>query len=401
MPVFTYVARTTSGQVIKGTQEADSTRTVQTSLKQKGLYPVDIKLNYQSKSLALVLFNRVKTKDLAILMRQFATILKAGVPVVKCLDLLRKQTESKKLTEVLNKIYESVQKGILLSEAMREQQGVFSVVILNMIEAGEISGNIDNALEKIATQLEKDVKLKQKIKGSLTYPVIMLVISAIAVAILLTFVIPQFSEIFDSMGIPLPITTKILLDIGNFMKSYWYIVGIVVIAIVGGLIYFKNSSRGKDFFDRLFLKLPIISPVMRKVLAARFTRLASTMLSSGVSLIQTLDVAQRVVNNVVAEEGIRKVQEDVTRGGGLSGPINEMGLFPTMVSQMISIGEESGSLDEMLGKTADFCEDEVDTSITQLTTLIEPLILLVMAFVIGFIVISIVLPMFQITSEIG
>lgn len=399
MPIFSYVAKNAAGQVIKGFHEAENTNAIYSMLKQKGYYPLGINLQTTQKkavsSVRSMTGGGVKLKDMAVFARQFATIMKAGVPVVKCLDILRKQTESKKLAVVLDKVYEDIQKGVLLSEAMRQHKGVFSALFINMVEAGEVSGTLDNSLEKMAVQFEKEFKLKQKVSGALTYPVIMMVICILAVIVLMAFVVPQFSQIFEGMGMKLPFITQILIDAGNFIKSYWYLVFIVLGGAVFGVLYYAKTPRGKEYFDTLFLKLPMISQLVKKVLAARFTRLSSTMLGSGVSMIKTLEVAEKVVDNIVAQKALVKVQERVTQGSGLSGPVSDMGLFPVMVSQMISIGEESGALDSMLEKTADFCEEEVDTAISQFITLLEPAILMFMAVVIGFIVISIVLPMFS------
>ncbi len=404
MQVFTYVAKNSTGHVIKGYHEADSSNDVYVMLKKKGYYPVQLTLHKGKKKAGAVEFSfgeRVKLKDMAVFARQFSTILRAGVPMVKCLDILRKQTESKKLAEVLDKVFENIQKGVLLSDAMRQHKDVFSSLFINMIEAGEISGTLDNSLEKMATNLEKEFKLNQKIKSALTYPSFMMSLCLVAVGVLLTFVVPQFGEIFEGFGVQLPVTTQFLLDMGNFMKNYWYMVLIALIGLVVGLLYFKRTPKGKEYFDRLILEIPVVSGLVRKVLAARFTRLSSTMLGSGVSLIKTLEVAEKVVDNIIAQRGLRNVQQKVTKGGGLAGPVAEMKLFPIMVSQMISIGEESGALDKMLEKTADFCEDEVDAAVSQAITLLEPAILIFMAVVVGFVVLSVVVPIIKMPGMIG
>lgn len=405
MPQYSYVARNSTGEAIKGIHDADSSTKVYSMLKQKGYFPVEIKMESVQQQKMREIFkgqlgSKVGIKEMAIFVRQFSTIMKAGVPVVKCLDMLRKQTQNKKLAQVLDKVYEEIQKGVLLSDAMRKHNDVFSSLLINMVEAGEVSGSLDNCLDRMATQYEKDFKLRQKVKGALTYPAIMVFICLAAVMVLMTFVVPQFSQIFEGFGMKLPFMTQLLLNIGNFMKNYWYTVILGMAALIGGVMYYKSTPGGREYLDRLYLKIPFVSDLMKKVLAARFTRVSATMLSSGVSLIKTLEVAERVVSNIVAQRALRKVQEQATRGGGLSGPVAETGIFPIMVPQMISIGEESGALDKMLEKTAEFCEEEVDSTVSQLTTLMEPVILLFMAVVIGVIVISIIVPMFSISGGI-
>lgn len=408
MPIYNYVAKNLSGQVIKGSYEAENSNAVYTFLKQKGYFPVQISLQKtanQQTSKSFSFLNKVKIKDLAVFTRQFATILKAGVPMVRCLDILRKQTENKKLAQVLDRIYEDVQKGVMLSEAMKVHKDVFSSLFINMIEAGEISGTLDNSLEKMAIQFEKEFKLNQKVKGALTYPIIMMCICVLAVIVLLGFVIPQFEQIFKGFGMKLPLLTQVLLNIGNFIKNYWYIVIICLIGTVWGIVYFKSTPLGKRFFDELFLKIRIprlfeLSNLVKKVLAARFTRVSATMLGAGVSLIKTLEIAEKVVDNVVVQQAMVKIKEVVTTGGSLAEEINKAGIFPVMVAHMIGIGEESGTLDKMLEKAADFCEEEVDTAITQFTTLLEPLILIVMAGIIGTILLAVIIPMFSIAGGI-
>lgn len=401
MQKYSYVAKNSHGNLVKGIFEAESTQATYSMLKAKGLFPIDISIKKEAGfSLDVKIEKKVKTKDLAIFARQFCTVLRAGVPVVKSLDILRRQTESRMLTQALDEIYQDIQKGVLLSEAMRKYKNIFSTVFTNMIEAGELSGTLDKSLEKMAIQLEKEYKLQQKISGALTYPLIMMIITCLAVGVLLGFVVPQFKEIFDSFGISLPFTTRMLLVVGVGLKKFWYLVLAGMVGIFFGIQAYKKSPSGKVQIDKMALKLPVVSAITKKVLAARFTRLTATMLNSGVSLIKTLEVAERIVENGVARQGLRDVIEKVTKGTDLATPVHEMGLFPMMVPQMIKVGEESGSLDAMLDKTADFCEDEVDTAISQLTTLLEPAIMVFMSIVVGFIVISIIVPMFQISASI-
>ncbi|MGE5474736.1 MAG: type II secretion system F family protein [Ignavibacteriales bacterium] len=404
MPVYNYAARDSSGKIRKGNENAINRIQLVNILKQKGLVPVEISEAKagaaMSSSFSKYFRRRVKIRDIAVFCRQFSTILRAGVTVLKGIDLLRKQTENATFKEVLNNVYEEIQKGTILSEAMRKQKAVFPAILINMVEAGEISGTLDASMEKMAEHFEKDFKLRQKVKSALTYPIIICVVCFLAVIVLLTVVVPQFAEMFKTLDSELPATTKILLDTGNFMKSFWYLVIAGFIGLIIGFIYFKKSDFGSRFIDKYALKLPIFSPVVKKIIAARFTRTMSTMLSSGIPLIKSLEVCERVVGNKTAEQMLNKVRGYVVQGGSLADHIGNLGLFPIMVPHMISVGEETGAIDKMLEKTADFFDEEVDASITQMTTLIEPAILGVMALIVGFIVISIIQPMFQMYENI-
>lgn len=404
MPNYNYTAKDSMGRVVKGAIVLDNKMQAYNSLIQKKLKVTEINeegkgLNKEIK-LDEMFVKKVKIKDIAIFCRQFATVLRAGVPVLKTLDILRLQTESKAFRPVLDKVFEDLQKGSMLSETLRQHKTVFPSILINMVEAGELSGTLDNSFEKMAVHFEKEFKLKQKVKSAATYPMVISIIAILAVVILLTFVVPQFSSMFDSFGAKLPATTQALLNAGTFMKSNWYYVLIGIFGTFTGVAYYKKTPTGRAFFDRLFLKLPIIKEVQRKTVSARLTRTMATILSAGVPLIAALDVAEKVVDNTVAEDAIRKVKEDVMKGGGLAKPLSKFNIFPTMVSQMISIGEESGAVDKMMEKTADFYEEEVDGAITQIITLMEPGILIFMAVVIGFIVISIIQPMFSIYGNI-
>lgn len=400
MPVFNYVAKDVLGNTVKGSQSADSRNALYSSLRQRGLTVTQANEAGLNMNISIDLFEGASVKDVAVFCRQFATILKAGVPVLKSVDILRAQTENKFMKKTLTNVYEDLQKGNLLSEAMQKHKKVFPAILVNMVQAGEISGTLDGSLEKMAVHFEKEFKLKKKVQGAMTYPIVISVVALIAVVVLLTFVVPQFANMFSDLGSKLPWTTQFLLDTGNFMKSNFVVVIAVLVLLVGGVIYFKGTPAGKRFFDKMALTLPIFSGVTRKVVSARFTRTLSTMLAAGIPMIKSLESAERVVENTFVEESLKKVKEDVMKGGGLAEPIAQTGYFPVMVYQMVKIGEESGSIDEMLLKTADFYDEEVDAAISAMTTMIEPLILMVMAVVVGFIVISIVQPMFGMYSII-
>jgi len=403
MPVYNYLAKDSAGKVIKGTQEATSKTQAYTLLKEKGLIAHDIKeqtaMNMDITE-NIKFLNKLSVKQISIFSKQFSAILKAGIPILKALDLLRKQTENKKLKKVLEKIWEDVQTGSLLSKSMEKQEGIFPSIYINMIEAGEMSGTLETSLDRMAVHFEKEAKIKKKVMGALLYPMIIGVVCVICVTIMMVVVVPIFSQMYADMGAKLPATTTLLLNAGMFMKQKWYIVLLIVIGLTVGFTYFKKSNYGKTLIDKTVLKMPLVSQVIRKYNAAMFTSTLSTLLASGVPILKTFEVLENITKNVIIQEAIKKIKEEVTKGGGLSVPITNAGIFPIMVPQMISIGEESGTLDKMLERTADYYEEEVDAAISMLMTLIEPLLMVVMAIIVGFIVGSILLPMFSIYKQI-
>jgi type IV pilus assembly protein PilC len=401
MPVYMYKAKTIDGMNVKGTLEANDPSTVFSMLKEKGYYPIQVaEQSILQKDISFSFMEKVKLKDMAIFCRQFATIINAGVSVLSCLDILRQQTENKKLKNTVEKIYESVQKGNTLSSSMKEHK-IFPSILLSMVEAGEISGNLDVALERMAVHFEKENKINQKVKGAMTYPIIVAIIASIVIAILIAFVVPNFVGMFAGMGMELPATTKALLATSNFVKKRWY----MIIGTATGLImlfkYFASTTAGKNIIDSIKLKLPIFGPVNQKVISSRFTRTLSTLLASGLPLLTALEIVSKVVDNYVVAKGLENVQQEVSRGVGLTQPIARMGIFPPMVTHMVKIGEDTGALESILTKTADFYDDEVETAIAQMTTLLEPLIMVVMAVVVGFIILSVVQPMFGMFKGLG
>lgn len=406
MPEYSYVAKDNSGKIIRGSESASNNQQLTSFLKQKGLVPMqilkisDYSLSTAEKKKAIEIFSdRVKIRDIAIFCRQFATILRAGVTVLKGIEILRKQSESKALRNALGDVYDELQKGNVLSEALSRHSKIFPAMLINMVEAGEVSGTLEISFEKLAVHFEKDFKLRQKVKSALTYPSIIVFVCICAVTVLLTFVVPQFSAMFAMMDVKLPASTQLLINTGNFMKNFWYVVVLAVIGLVVGFIFFKKSDYGRRFIDELVLKIPLVSTLLKKVMAAMFTRTMSTLLVSGIPLIKSIEICEKIIDNAYAQEKLDKVKEQVIGGGSLAEHLEGTDLFPVMVPQMISVGEESGSIDHMLEKTAEFFDEEVDTAVGQITTYIEPAVIVVMAIIVGFIVISIVQPMFQMYTE--
>lgn len=401
MPVYKYKAVTYDGKKVQGQYSASSKIEVINMLKSDNIYPIEINEVISSKDIKdLKIFNRVKIKDIAVFCRQFYTMLNSGVTIVNCLEVLRCQTENKKLKKTLGQVYESVQKGMTLSEALKRHKDVFPELLINMVEAGEVSGNLDTILNRMAIHYEKENKISNKIKSAMMYPLVLSIVATVVVVFLLTVVMPTFISMFQQSGTTLPTPTLVLLGISDIIKNYWYI----IIAIITGLVYlfkkYYETERGRAYIDKLKFRIPILNGVITKIITSRFTRTLSTLLASGVSLIKALDIVSKIVGNKVIEEGINKVKDEVRRGMDLASPIDKLGVFPPMVVSMIKIGEESGSLDEILDKTANFYDDEVEASLQKMTSLIEPIMIIIMALIVGFIVISMVLPMFDMINTV-
>jgi type IV pilus assembly protein PilC len=401
MPTFSYRAIGTAGEPLNGVLVAKDRIEVLSMLRAKDYRPIAITEKSERKDVELFAsLNRIRVKDIAIFCRQFYTMLNSGISIIQCLDILAQQFDNKKLRVIIGDVYELVQKGASLSDAMRQYRLVFPELLINMVEAGEASGNLDTILGRMADHYEKDTKLRRKITGAMVYPIILSVVTVIVVIVLLTFVMPTFINMFIEGGVELPLPTRILLGVSDFLRNYWYLAIAFVIFLAIFLRRLGRTDSGMMFFDQLKLKMPIFRHVSIKVATARFTRTLSTLLISGIPLLNGMEITSRVVGNRVIEKTIMDVREDVRKGYDLAGPIKRSGKFPPMVDSMIRIGEESGTLDDVLRRTADFYDDEVEMAIQKLTTMLEPLLIVFMAIIVGFIVIAIMLPMFNMYSLI-
>lgn len=399
--IYKYKAISQTGEIVEGFFEGNDKSDVLIMLKGNNYLPVTVEKDVGAEAAQVDLFSpKVKKKDLAVFCRQFYTMLDAGIGIVKCIDILEKQTENKTLVKSLGSLHEDVQKGFTLSQAMNKHSKVFPSLLINMMEAGEVSGNLDTIMERMAVHFEKENKLENKIKSALIYPMALAVISIAVVIFLLVAVMPTFIGMFESSGQALPKPTQALLIISNSLTKFWYIYIIVTTVLVFGLITFKKTNTGKLFLDTLKLKIPVVKDTNIKIITARFTRTMSTLMSSGMPLLEGIDVVGKVVGNKVVQDRLEKTVEDVRKGISLSRAIYEVGVFPPMVDSMIKIGEESGALDDILYKTADFYDDEVEVALQKITALMEPLMLVVMAIVVGFIVIAMALPMFDMVNTI-
>lgn len=397
---FIYRAVTDNGQVIEGIHEAYSEQEVLAMIRNNEYVPISIEPKIEEKPVSSYFLKNVSKKDVAVYCRQFYTMLNAGVSILKCLDILEAQTENKVMKNATRVVFDDVQKGMTLSEAMRKHERVFPSLLVNMVEAGEVSGSLDVIMERMALHYEKENKIENKIKGAMIYPIVLGVISIAVVIFLLVAVMPTFIGMFESSGVELPIPTKILLNISNSLKNQWYMYLAIVIALTLGIGYLGKKESGRLFIDGLKLRTPIFKNTNIKIATSRFTRTLSTLLSSGIPLLQALDVVSKIVNNKLLCSRLENAKEEVRKGIPLSRTIKEIKIFPPMVDSMIKIGEESGSLDEILNKSADFYDEEVEVAIQKMTEMLQPLLVVVMALIVGFIVMAMALPMFDMVNTV-
>ena len=394
MSQFNYTAVNKSGKNTKGKVEASDKNAAVAILKNSGLIPINV-VQENSLQKEIVIGKPVKVKDLTVFCQQFESILTAGISVLEALDLLREQTENKLLSRLIADIYKHVETGESLSGSMRNHPKYFPSILVNMIEAGEASGSLEIALRRMAEHFEKEYKIQQSVKKAVMYPIIVSVVMVIVVAILMVVVIPTFEDMFSQMGADLPITTRIMIGLSDFLIGYWYIIIAVIGVLVVSIAYLSKTEKGKMFFSQMQLKLPIIGKVTAKIISSRFTRTMSTLLAAGLPLLETLEIVAKVVDNYQVEKFIISARDQVSKGVPLSKPINDMGIFPPMVTHMVKIGENTGQLEPILHKVADFYDSEVETAVAQMTTLLEPLIIVVLAGVVGLVVVSIIQPMFS------
>jgi len=370
-------------------------------LKSSGLYLVRYEVVEAKKDIVGGNKLKLSSKDISVLCRQLASMLTSGVTLVKALNILYLQMEKKNIKEAVKRLYEAVQKGEQFSEALRKQTNVYPELMISMVEAGEGSGRLDSVIEKLAAHYEKDVKLKAKIKTALTYPIILVVLCIAVVIILVTQVLPIFIGMFNEAGAELPLPTKMVMGFSQVLTGYWYLIILFSVIIALGFKVYLGTEAGLKNWHRLLLKIPVVNKTMTKLAAVRFTSTLSTLLSSGLNLLASLDISIKVVGNRVVMEGLNISKEDIRKGMPLSQSLRKVNVLPPMVYSMIGIGEESGSIEKMLEKCAEYYDNEVDNSITKLVSMIEPLLIIVMAVVVGFIVIAMMMPIFDIYGTVG
>jgi len=401
MPIYKYEAVNYDGETVTARLDAGTQQELIDKLRAKDLYPVKVE-EVDLSSGGLVLFqSKVTPGDVAIFLRQLATLLQTGVPIIESLDIIRSQVHRARLKAVVGDIYENIHRGLAFSDALKKHPKIFGRLIVNMVESGEMSGTLDSVTERLATHFEKDEKIRKKVKSSLIYPMVLASVTVAVVIFMLVFVMPTFIGMFESSDTPLPAPTQALLGMSNFLREYWYIFIVAVGGLVIGIKTYANTEEGRIRMDQLKFKIPVVKNVTSNLITARFARTISTMLYSGVPLLDAMDNVAKVVGNAVAARDIQAARTEVRMGNSLAVPISQIDYMPKMLASMIKIGEESGALDAILDKTASFYEDEVETSLQQLVALFEPILILFMGLILGFIIISMMMPMFDMVNTIS
>lgn len=390
------------GKVIKGSMEAVNEETVTSALRAQGYIPISVTpQNILTKDINIQIGSPVKPRELSIFCRQFVSILAAGVSIINALDMLHEQTENKVLSKAIQFVQTNVEKGETLAEAMRGQEKIFTKLLVQMVEAGEASGNLEIAFERMSVHFEKDAKIKSQVKKAMIYPSIIGIVSVLVIFLMMVVVIPNFMTMFNGMDIEMPAITRSVLNTSNFIQKWWYLILGGIVGIVIGGILFNRTDKGKHITSRIGLRIPIFGKLTIKSVSASFTRTLSTLLAAGISLIEAIDITARTFDNVIVKNALLEAKEEVAKGVPLSAPIKKAGFFPPMVYHMAKIGEETGNIEEMLEKVADYYDEEVEAASQAFMAVIEPLIIIILAIVVGGLVMAIMQPMLSMYSGIG
>jgi len=404
MPTFVWTGRARDGKSTKGSMEAASEAVVMASLRRQGVQANKIKEAGKGLNVELnigFLKPKITSKDIVVFTRQFATMIDAGLPLVQCLDILSSQQENKTFKTILLKVKEDVESGATFADALGKHPKAFNELYVNLVAAGEVGGILDTILNRLAVYIEKALKLKKQVKSAMTYPMTIIGIAILVIAVILIFVIPQFSSMFADFGSTLPLPTIIVIAISDFIQDYF-------LAIVGAIAFFifvvkriYATNKGRDVMDRWSLRLPVFGMLIRKVAVAKFARTLSTMISSGVPILDGLDIVRKTAGNRTVEKAIAHVTVSISEGKTIAEPLKASGVFPAMVCQMIEVGEQAGALDAMLSKIADFYDDEVDDAVGNLTAMMEPLLMLFLGVTVGGLGIAMYLPIFKLAGVAG
>ena len=403
METFSYKAVNPAGKDVKGSVEAESKEEATRKIKEQGLVPVSIgKQGALDKDVNIPMFKgkKIPARDMSVFCRQFASILKAGVSVINALEMLAEQTENKKLKEAIVQTQSNVEKGESLSDSMKLNDA-FPSILIDMVRAGEASGSLENSLTRMAIQFEKDAKLKGIVKKAMMYPIVLLCVMIGVIIVMLTFVIPSFMTMFEDLDSELPVTTRAILAMSDSLKNYWYIYILVIVGIVVGIQMYKHTDDGRHNLDKLKLKIPVFGLLQTKTACASFARTMSTLLQAGMPMIDALEISASTMKNVLFYDGLQKVKNGVSLGLPLSNQLKATGLFPPMVVHMVGIGEETGHVEEMLTNSATYYEEEVEVQTQTLTSLMEPIIIVLMALVVVMLIMAIYQPMIQLYNTLG
>jgi type IV pilus assembly protein PilC len=401
MPVYTYRGTNRAGAAVSGEATAGSKAELQNLLRRQQITPS--KMSEKGREFNVPTFGGgVNAKELAIFTRQFSVMIDAGLPLVQCLEILAGQQENKTFQKVLTNTRSAVEGGATLSSAMRQSPKVFDALYVNMVEAGETGGILDTILQRLSSYIEKNVKLQRAVKSALIYPIGVLTVAGGVITLLLWKVVPIFATLFAGLGVDLPLPTRIVIALSHFIGSYFGL--LILVGIVAGIVGLKTwygTPQGKYAIDASILKLPVIGILMRKIAVARFTRTLGTLISSGVPILEGLDITAKTSGNAVVERALNKVRRSLEEGKSLTDPLRDSGVFPGMVTQMIGVGEQTGAMDAMLQKIADFYEEEVDAAVKDLLTALEPVMIVFLGLVVGGVVISMYLPLFSLIGKLS
>jgi len=402
MPVYAWVAETKKGRKLKGELEAADERIALSQLKRRNLTVKKLKPKQKDIFESVSWMQpKVTSKDIVVFTRQFSTMIDAGLPLVQGLTILAEQSENKTFKTVLKEITKDVEGGSTLAEAMKKHSKIFDELFVNLVAAGEVGGILDTILRRLADYIEKAEKLKSRIKGAMTYPLVVVAIAIIVIAVILIFVIPVFEDMFAGFGAALPAPTQLVVNMSRFIKGNFHYIIIALVAVIIGIRQYRSSEQGRKATDGLLLKLPIFGELLRKVAVSRFSRTLGTMIQSGVPILDSLEIVAKTSGNKILEEIIYEVRGSIAEGQTIAEPLSETDIFPGMVVQMISVGEATGALDTMLSKIADFYDDEVDAAVDAMTSMLEPLLMLFLGGSIGGLVIAMYLPIFQMAAAMG
>ena len=399
MPVFEYTARNLKGDLVKDQVDLPTKDDVVAHLRKNRLVVVQVR--QAPRAMSMPKFGGgVKTRDVVVFTRQFATMINAGLPLVQALDILAQQTENKTLAGVTRQVVYDVESGQTLADALRKHPKAFSDLYVNMVAAGEAGGILDTILQRLAQFLEKNDAIVRKVKGAMVYPAVIMSVAAIAVTVLLIFVIPTFQSMFASAGIELPLPTRIVIGLSSMLKSYWWLliggIGLLVFAIAR---YYRTAA-GRLQIDAFMLRVPVLGDVLRKSAVSRFTRTLGTLISSGVSILDGLEITARTAGNMVIHNAVMESRQSIASGDTISAPLARSKVFPPMVISMIAVGEQTGGLDEMLSKIADFYDEEVDAAVSTLLSLMEPIMIVVLGVIVGGMVVAMYLPIFDMVNAV-
>ena len=401
MPLFEYTARnTTNGQIQKGQLEVASRDDVNSYLRKNRLILVSVREAPKKININIGGPPRIKTRDIVVFTRQFATMINAGLPLVQSLNILAQQTENKSLAEVTKAVVYDVESGNTLADAFAKHPRAFSDLYVNMVAAGEAGGILDTILQRLATFLEKNDALVRKVKGAMVYPAVICTVAIIAIAVLLVFVIPVFKEMFASVNLELPLPTRVVIGMSAFLVGYWYLILAGIAAAIFGIRRYYATVNGRKQIDAMLLNSPVLGDLLRKSAVSRFTRTLGTLISSGVSILEGLEITAKTAGNMVIHDAVMASRQSIAGGETIAAPLEKSKVFPPMVISMIAVGEQTGGLDEMLSKIADFYDEEVDVAVSALLSLMEPVMIVILGVVVGGMVVAMYLPIFDMINAV-